>query len=68
MASKVGNGTHYSGQKGKDHLRNKLSWKDPEMTVDKTKLKRSGSMKTQPDRYNKLSKNPSGASNIRTMP
>ena len=61
----AGMGSQFSGGKNGS---NKLSWKNPEMKTDKTKLKSSGPMKRQPDHYNKLSTNPSGASNTRTMP
>lgn len=57
----VGMGKNYSGQKGCDHKRNKLSWKDPAMVRENSKKFRSAPMKRQADRYSKLSMNPSGA-------
>lgn len=62
-----GMGARFSGQKGMEHRRNKLSWKDPAMKTDTTKSQRKGPMPRQDDRYNKLSRNPSGAANYRGM-
>jgi hypothetical protein len=56
-----GMGSRFSGWRGNDHKRNKLSWKDPAMVRDKTQKVTSGAMKTQADRFSKLSTNPSGA-------
>jgi hypothetical protein len=60
-AGERGMGSQYSGGKNKS---NTLSWKNPSKSVDKTKSKSTGGMKTQPNRYQKITHNPSGASNV----
>lgn len=66
MASK-GNGRHYSGWRGSDHKRyNTISWKDPAMVRENSKKVTRVTNKRQADRYNKLSRNPSGAPNMQT--
>lgn len=59
-----GMGSRYSGGK---NTANKLSWSDPPRQKAKDGSK-TMSPKTQPDNYNKLSRNPSGASNSPVRP